>query len=106
MKQFLDVLESLVIVVLVIAGLVGLSYRTFRGGGWFEAALERIAAIVFQNVTLSVLVAIGIIVPLVIWYDIRTAKGIHGKRLPTIILYLLMAAGVYFIGHYAVVGTF
>lgn len=105
MRHFLDMLESFVILVLVIAGLVGLSYRMFRGGGWFEAALERVAEIVFQNVTVSVLVAAGVIIPLIIWRDRRAAKGMHGKRLPTIILYLLMAAGAYFIGHYAVVGT-
>lgn len=105
MKQFLDMLESFVIIVLVIAGLAGLSYRVFRGGGWFEAALERVAAIVFQNLAVSVVVAVGVIIPLVIWHDRRAAKGVHGKRLPTIILYLLMAAGAFFIGHYAVVGT-
>ena len=105
MKHILDFLESFVLIILVLVGLVGLSYRMFRGGGWFESALERAAEIVFQNVTLSIVVAIGITIPVVIWHDRRAAKGAHGKRLPTIILYVLVAAGVFFVGHYAIRGT-
>jgi len=59
LKHILDFLESFVIIVLVLAGLVGLSYRMFRGGGWFESALERAAELVFQNVTVSIVVAIA-----------------------------------------------
>ena len=105
MKHILDFLESFVLIILVLAGLVGLSYRMFRGGGWFESALQRVAEIVFQNVTLSIVVATGVIIPLVIWHERRAATGAHGKRLPTIILYALMAAGVFFVGHYAIRGT-
>jgi len=105
LKHILDFLESFVIVILVLTGLVGLSYRMFRGGGWFESALERAAEIVFQNVTVSIVVAIGVTIPLVIWHERRAAKGVHGKRLPTIILFALLAAGVFFVGHYAIRGT-
>ncbi|MBI4195759.1 MAG: hypothetical protein HY526_11855 [Betaproteobacteria bacterium] len=105
MKQVRDFLESFIIVVLVVAGLVGISYHMFRGGGWFEAALGRFAAFVFERPTVSIPIVLGVILVLAYLHDRRMAKGTHGKRLPTLILYALMAAGAYFIGHYAIVGT-
>jgi hypothetical protein len=105
LKQVLTFLESLVILALVVAGLVGISYNLFRGGGWFDAALERIAEIVFGNITVSLVVATVTVVLIVIWLDRRVAKGRHSKRLATLVLYALMAAGAYFIGHYALFGT-
>lgn len=106
MKQLLTFLESFVIVALVVAGLVGLSYHAFRGGGWFDAALGHIAEFVFQNMTASIIIGSVVAIAFVIWHDRYLSKGIYNKRLPTIILYVLMAAGVYFIGRYAIVGSF
>lgn len=105
MKQFLVFLESLVIVALVVAGLVGLSYHAFRGGGWFDAAFERLAEIVFQNVTVSIIVGSIALVAFVMWYERHITKGVYNRRLPTIVLYVLMAAGAYFIGRYALFGS-
>jgi hypothetical protein len=106
LKQVRDFLESFVVVVLVIAGLAGLMYRTFRAGGWFEGVLEYVAELVFSNPYVSVPAGILIAIALAWWHDRRMAKGIHSRRLPTIVLYALMAAGVYFLGRYALVGSF
>lgn|SRR5690242_14382151 len=105
LKQFLTFLESFVIVVLVVAGLVGLFYNTFRGGGWFDSAFERVMAIVFTNMTASVVIGCIAIVAFAMWYDRHITKGVYNKRLPTIILYILVAAGVYYVGRYALFGT-
>lgn len=105
MKQFLAFLESFVIVVLVLAGLVGLSYHVFRGGGWFDSAFEKVAEFVFLNVTVSIVVGLTALIVFVLWNERRLAKGMYGKRLPTIILYVFMAAGAFFIGRYALLGT-
>ena len=106
MKQIRDFLESFVVVVLVIAGLVGVSYHVFRAGGWFDAALSRFMEFIFQRPAVSIPVVLGVVFVLAYWHDRRMAKGMHGKRLPTLVLYALMAAGAYFIGRYAIVGTF
>ena len=105
LKQLLTFLESFVIVVLVIAGIVGLFYNTFRGGGWFDSAFERFMAIVFTNVTASVIIGCVGLVAFAMWYDRHITKGVYNKRLPTIILYVLVAAGVYYVGRYALFGT-
>lgn len=105
MKQFLVFLESLVIVVLVVAGLAGLSYNVFRGGGWFDAAFERLAAIVFQNVTVSIIIGSVALIAFVMWHERHVAKGTYNTRVPTIVLYVLMAAGAYYIGRYALFGS-
>ena len=43
MKQFFAVLESLITIVLVLAGVAGISYRSFREGGWFTQGLGKVA---------------------------------------------------------------
>lgn len=106
MKQFLTFLESFVIVALVAAGILGLTYHVFRAGGWFDAAFERLAEIVFQNVTASFIIGTIALVLFVMWHERRVTKGVYNRRLPTIVLYVLMAAGVFFIGRYALVGSF
>jgi len=106
LKQFLTFLESFVIVVLVVAGLAGLFYNTFRGGGWFDAAFERLMAIVFTNVTASIITGCIALVAFVMWYERYITKGTYNKRVPTIVLYILVAAGVYYVGRYALLGTF
>lgn len=106
MKQVRDFLESFIVVVLVIAGLVGLTYHTFRVGGWFEGAMEYIAELVFSNPYVSVPVGIVVVIALAWWHERRLARGTHSKRLATIVLYALMAAGVYFLGRYVLVGSF
>ena len=105
MKLLREFLESFVVVVLVIAGLVGISYHTFKGGGWFEAAFGRFMQFIFERPSVSVPIILAVSFALAYWHDKRVAKGKHGKRLPTFILYVLMAAGAYFIGRYAIVGT-
>ena len=104
MKQFLTFLESFVIVALVATGIVGITYHVFRAGGWFDAALARLAEIVFQNVTASLIIGGIALVAFVVWHDRRVAKGVYNRRLPTIVLYVLMAAGVFFVGRYALFG--
>jgi hypothetical protein len=105
LKHFFTFLESFVIVVLVAAGLAGLFYNTFRGGGWFDAAFERVMAVVFTNMTASIIIGCIGLVAFVMWYERHVAKGTYNKRVPTIVLYVLVAAGVYYVGRYALFGT-
>jgi hypothetical protein len=105
LKQFYAFLESFIIVVLVVAGLVGLFHSALRAGGWFDAAFDYLAPIVFTNVTASVIIGGIAIVGFAWWHDRHVAKGVYNKRVPTIVLFVLMAAGVYYVGRYAILGT-
>lgn len=105
MKHFLTFLESFVIVVLVAAGIVGLFYNMFRGGGWFDAAFARVMEIVFTNVTASIIIGSVVLVAFVMWYERHITKGTYNKRIPTYVLYVLIAAGIYYVGRYALVGS-
>lgn len=104
MKQIVEFLESFIIVGLVLAGIAGISYNLFRDEGWIESALGNVLSFNVQYPLIAVPVTIGAIVMFRLWSRDRV---IHGKtsRLPNLILYGLVIAGAYYIGHYAITGV-
>lgn len=102
MKQFLAVLESLITIVLVLAGIAGLSYRSFRAGGWFTQGVSKVAD---AYITYP-LVAIAVTVVLALVYRSWRARRASGQRTRIFdyLVYVFMAAGIYFIGHFIVTG--
>ena len=105
LKQFYAFLESFVIVALVISGLAGLFHSALRAGGWLDAAWEYLAPIIFTNVTTSLIVASIAVFAFVWWHDRHVVKGSYNKRIPTVVMFVLMAAGAFYIGRYAIFGT-
>jgi hypothetical protein len=105
LKQFFAFLESFVIVMLVVAGLVGLSNSVLRSGGWFDSFLEWLAPIFFTNLTASLIIGGIALVAFAWWHDRHVSKGVYNKKIPTAVLVILMIAGVYYIGRYAILGT-
>ena len=104
MKQYLEYLESFVAITLAIAGLVGASYHMFRDGGWIDTIFGRIVRYQFENPMVAIPITALVVVIVMVARQHRIAKG-KPSKVPTLLLYTLMAAGVYFIGHYAIVGT-
>lgn len=104
MKQLWDYLESFVVIALVIAGLAGILYNLLREGGWVGLALSEFWEFQFSNPVFAIPATIVVILFAIWWRDRRVAKG-KISRIPTFFLYALMAAGAYFIGHYAIQGT-
>lgn len=102
MKQFFTLLESFITIVLVIAGLAGIGYRTFRDGGWFVQGFGKIT-----DAYLSYpLIALGVTVALAFAFrawSVRRSLGKRGMHFDYIV-YVFMAAGIYFIGHYVLTG--
>lgn len=104
MKRFFAVLESLVTIVLVLAGVIGVSYRSFREGGWF---MQGFGKVVDAYVSYPI-AAFGVTIALYFVYragHLNFAQDRSGKRFDYIV-YALMAAGIYFIGYYVVNGRF
>ena len=103
MKQFFAFVESLITIVLVLAGVVGIGFNCFREGGWFKQGVGRITDAYLDYP----LVALGATVALYFayrtWRD-RRGQGKGGKAFDYLV-YVFMAAGIYFIGHYVVTGT-
>ena len=102
MKQFFGALESLVTIVLVIAGIGGITYRTFREGGWISQGVDKIAD-AFSHYPL---IALGLTVALFFAYRAwanATASG-KGRGFFDLLIYVFMAAGTYFIAHYVIKG--
>jgi hypothetical protein len=103
LKKFFTLLESLITILLVIAGLAGISYRTFRDDGWLMQGLGKItdAYITYPLIALGVTIAVAM--SMRAWLRRRNLgkRGVHFDY----ILYVFMAAGIYFIGHYILRGT-
>lgn len=104
MKQFFAVVESLITIVLVLAGVAGISYRTFRDGGWF---MQGFGMVVNAYVSYPLIALVTTIALYFVYRALhsRLAKGRGGKHFD-IVVYGLMATGIYFIGHYILRGTF
>lgn len=103
MKQFFVLLESLITIVLVVAGLAGLSYRTFRDDGWLAQGFGKITDVYITYPLIGLAVTVAVVLSVRAWLARRNLgkRGIHFDY----IVYVFMAAGIYFIGHYILKGT-
>ena len=104
MKQVLEYLGSFTVVALVLAGIGGISYHLFKEEGWVESLLGNIWEIQVQYPLIAIPVTVAAIVLGMMWRDNRIARG-RLSNLPNFFIYGLMAAGVYFIGYYAINGS-
>jgi hypothetical protein len=101
-KQFFAFVESLITIVLVLAGVAGIGFNVFREGGWLTQGAGRLADVYLDYP----LAALGATVA--IWFAYRTwrdrrSQGKGGKAFDYLV-YVFMAAGIYFIGHYVLTG--
>ena len=102
MKQALAALESLITIILVVAGIAGLSYQAFREDGWVSQGFGKVTD-AFLNFPL---IALGLTVAMFFSYRAwrnSTSRGGGGKMFD-LILYGLMAAGTYYIARYVIKG--
>jgi hypothetical protein len=104
LKHYLEILESFVAIALAVAGLVGTSYHMFQDGGWLDTAFGRLLKYQFDKPMVAIPVTVLVVVTAILLYRRRVATG-KLTKVPTLILYALMAGGAYFIGRYAIVGT-
>lgn len=103
MKKVVEFIQSFIVITLVLTGIGGLSYNLFRENGWMEAILGKLWNIGTRHTLFAISVAIIATIVFTIW---RRGKAIHGRtsKLPDLIVYGVMAAGVYFIGYYFITG--
>jgi hypothetical protein len=104
-KQALDYIHSFVTITLVLAGLGGVSYNIFREGGWAGSVFGKLVDVQMENPVIAIPVTLGAVFVGKMWYDRQVE---HGKtsKLPDIMIYVIMAAGVYFLWRFFSTGSF
>jgi hypothetical protein len=104
-KQTIDYIISFVTIVLVLAGLGGVSYNMFREGGWLVTYFGKLVDAQFDNPVIAIPVTLGTVFLGKMWYDRQVQ---HGKtsRLPDVLVYVIMAAGVFFFWRFFSSGSF
>jgi hypothetical protein len=105
MKDTLTNLSSIGTIVLMLFGIGGFSYHLFKDDGWLESAVGNL-----WNVSVSYpLIALPVIVAAVFFFRIWNAnRSAHGttSKLPNVVIYAVMGAGVVFIVRYFMYGNF
>ena len=104
MKQYLEFLESLVAVALILAGLAGLSFNLLREDGWIETIFGNIWELNVQYPLIAIPLTVGAIVLGLMWRQNRIVRG-RLSRLPTFVMLVLMAAGAYYIWSFITRGS-
>jgi hypothetical protein len=104
-KQIIDYLTSFVTIGLVLAGLGGVSYNLFREGGWVGTLFGKFVDAQLDNPVIAIPVTIGALFIGKMWYDRQIE---HGKtsRLPDVLVYVIMAAGIFFLWRFFSTGSF
>lgn len=104
MKQIFDFVSTFVAVALILAGIGGVAYNMFKENGWLGAILGKVWDAQLENPLVAIPVTIAVLFIGKMWYDHNRATG-HTSKLPNVLIYVIMATGVYFIYQLAVNGT-
>ena len=96
MKQVLEYINSFVTIALVLAGIGGVAYNLFKDDGWLGLALGKVWDANVRYPVIAIPVTIAVVFIGKLWYDHSRAKG-HTSKLPDVLIYIIMAAGVFFI---------
>jgi len=103
-KQVIEYLQSFVVIALILSGIGGFSYHLFKEDGWIEAVIGNVWEIQMQYPLIAIPLTIAAVILGKMWRDRRITGG-RVSKLPDAFIWALMAAGVYFIGYYAINGS-
>ena len=96
MKQIYEYVSSFVTIALILAGIGGAAYHMFKEGGWLSILFGKWWNAQIDNPMIAVPVTIAVLFFGKLWYDYNVAKG-YTSKLPNILIYIVMAAGFFFI---------
>ena len=105
LKQLREIVESFVAIALVSAGIAGIAYHLFRPDGWVETMAGELWELHVRYPLVAIPATILAVALGKWWHDNRRAHGRQSK-VPDFFVYALIGCGIYFIGHYAIYGTF
>jgi len=104
-KQIFAYINSFVIIGLVFAGIGGIAYNMFKEGGWLGALFGKFMDAQLENPLVAIPITIGVVFIGKMWRDRQVAKG-YTSRLPDVLIYIIMAAGVYYLWRFYSTGSF
>ncbi len=104
MKRVFEYLQSLTVVVLILAAMLGMSYHAFRDNGWLASFTGKLWTIEMQYPVIAIPATIAAILLFRMWRHQRLARGRH-SQMPDILVYVLMAVGLYFLIRYTMYGS-
>lgn len=104
MKRVFEYLQSLAVVVLILAAMLGVSYHAFRDNGWLEGVTGKIWSLEIRYPVIAIPATIAAILFFRMWRHQRLARG-HHSRLPDFVIYALMAVGLYFLVRFGRYGS-
>ncbi len=96
MKKLLESVNTFVTILLILAGIGGLSYHMFKENGWLGTVLGKVWDIQMGNPVIAVPVTLGVLFIGKLWYDKNRETG-HTSKVPDMLIYVVMAAGAFFI---------
>ena len=96
MRQILEYVQAFITIALLLAGIGGVAFHMFKENGWLGAILGKVWDAQMENPVIAIPVTIGVVFIGKMWYDHNRSKG-HTSKLPDVLIYVIMAAGVYFI---------
>ena len=104
MKQAYEYLVSLTTIALVVTGIGGVSFHAFRDRGFLEQMLGRMWSFELDYPIVAIPLTLTAALAFYAW---RTSHVSHGtvSRVPSMLVYTLMAAGAYFISQFALYGA-
>jgi hypothetical protein len=103
-KETVEYLESFVVLALTFAGLTGIAYHMFREGGWVETMTGSFWNLSMRSPLMALAVVAGSIALGFLWQRTRMSEQQQGKA-ATVVFYVAIAAGMYFLGHLAIQGS-
>lgn len=103
-KQFLAGLEAIVTLALVVVAIAGITYHTFRDGGLLSQGLGKISDAYINHPLMALAATVAFFFSYRAWHQ----RKVSGKdtKLFDYFVYVLMALGIYFIGHFTIKGEF
>lgn len=104
MRQVLEYVNTFITITLILAGIGGVSYHMFKDNGWLGMILGKVWDVQMSNPVIAIPTTLALLFVGKLWYDHNRAKG-HTSKLPNILIYIIMAAGAYFLFQLATHGT-
>jgi hypothetical protein len=102
-KQIFEYIQSFLTIGLLLAGLGGVAYHMFKENGWLGRILGKIWDVQMENPVIAIPLTLAVLFIGKMWYDHNRAKG-YTSKLPDVLIYVIMAAGVYFIYEFISLG--
>jgi hypothetical protein len=93
-------------VALFMTGLAGLSFHVLRDDGWLEETFGRTWDFTVRYPMIAIPLILGALAMGKMWRDDRVGRGKQSTRAGSMALYAIVAAGIYYTGHFLIYRTF